>query len=160
MNYKLISSLSEAQVEVTAKIIHENYVENQLQQLRSADNLKVWDKLSDSLKNSNISQATFMTEELRKVGFGIQKLTNSGIGIKTFSKKQIDMMARLEHGRFVAERISEGWKFGPEKDVEKKISPYLVEWDELTKEVQQYDIDAIENFPTLLAEAGFEIYKQ
>ncbi len=159
LNHKIRSVLTSKQLEDTAKVIHENYVKEQIELERDELNLKPWDTLSSDLKDSNINQAIFICELLSSVGYGIRKPQKDGKEVKSFHKDDIIKMSRMEHGRFVVERLMKGWKYGPQKDIEKKISPYLISWDDLTEEVKQYDFDAIVNFPKLLEAAGYEIYK-
>ena len=53
----------------------------------------------------------------------------------------------------------DGWVYGEKKDVEKKISPYLVPWDELTDDVKEWDRQPVRELPKVLAGAKFEIYR-
>lgn len=43
------------------------------------------------------------------------------------------------HDNFVAEKIAEGWIYGPVKDVEKKQHPCICQYEELPKEQQIKD---------------------
>jgi hypothetical protein len=68
-------------------------------------------------------------------------------------------MARLEHERWNQEKLRAGWRLGPKKDNAAKITPYLVPFDELSPEVQKWDVDAVMGMPDLLKRAGFQIYR-
>lgn len=48
-------------------------------------------------------------------------------------------LAKLEHRRWVADRIWSGWRLGPPGQRERKLHPDLVPFDELPREVQEYD---------------------
>ena len=74
------------------------------------------------------------------------------------SAAEIETMARMEHDRYVAERLLEGFTPGP-RSLEKKTSPYLVGWDELSEKIREIDRSAVRIIPKLLASAGFEIYR-
>jgi len=158
VNYNITPTLNRKQLEDTAKTIHNNYLKSQSEQNRDELNLKPWNELKDELKDSNISQAVYMCEILNLAGFGIRKVTAKKGGIMKFKKEDIIKMSKLEHGRFVVERLIKGWRYGHEKDIEKKINPSLVAWDEIPKKIQKLDIDSVTNFPSLLKEAGYEIY--
>ena len=67
-----------------------------------------------------------------------------------------EQMAEMEHGRFVQERIQQGWRLGP-RDPAKKTSPYLVDWEELPADPREYDREAVRAIPALLARIGFEV---
>ena len=43
------------------------------------------------------------------------------------------------------------------KDINRKISPYLVAWQELPQSVRQWDGDAVREIPALLAKVGLRI---
>ena len=66
-------------------------------------------------------------------------------------------MAEREHARWMAERISGGWVYGKIKDVDRKISPYLVPWSEVPDMIKKRDHESIETFPELLRKLGYEI---
>jgi hypothetical protein len=57
------------------------------------------------------------------------------------------------------ERLSCGWRLAPEKDVARKLSPWLIPWKEVPKHIQKYDIDAINALPRKLREAGLELFQ-
>ena len=78
----------------------------------------------------------------------------------SFGPDEIEQMAELEHDRWVSERRADGWKLGPERDVLKKITPYLVSWEELPDEVREWDREAVRRIPELLAAVGLEIRRK
>jgi len=45
--------------------------------------------------------------------------------------EDVQTMAPLEHARWCQEKISEGWKYGSDKDDEQKTNPNLVPWEDL-----------------------------
>jgi hypothetical protein len=65
----------------------------------------------------------------------------------------------MEHGRWNVERFLLGWRYAETKDVAKKLSPYLVPWDQLSPEIQRYDVDAVLSLPRKFREASLEIYR-
>ena len=71
----------------------------------------------------------------------------------------METLAEAEHGRWNTERLLEGWKLGDEKDVNTKVSPYLVSWVDLPDEVREWDRAAVRSIPDQLASLGFELHK-
>jgi len=69
-------------------------------------------------------------------------------------------MARMEHERWVWERLMSGWIYanGP-KDLDKKTSPYMIPYDSLTNDIQEYDRQTVRIVPDLLAQVGSELYR-
>jgi hypothetical protein len=57
------------------------------------------------------------------------------------------------------ERLAAGWKLSEEKDIARRLSPYLVPWSDLPEAVRGRDRAAVRKIPELLAGAGFEVRK-
>lgn len=143
--------------EQLAEMIHTEFLKED--RYKSVDPvMKPWDALRDDLKESNIQQVAYMSEILKAAGYGVRKVKGEP-NMPDFSKEEIEIMAEMEHGRWNVERLKSGWKYGAKKDAEKKISPYLVEWDALTDEVKGYDRENVNNWPKILASVGLEIYR-
>jgi len=53
-----------------------------------------------------------------------------------------------------------GWIYanGP-KDLDKKTSPYMIPYDSLTNDIQEYDRQTVRIVPDLLAQVGSELYR-
>lgn len=115
-----------------------------------------WDKLAPSLKESNLRQVGFMEHIFRRGGLKFQKCDSPKKFIISDNYKTLDLMARLEHARWNAESLIDGWKYG-QKDLLKKITPYLVPWNDLDEDMKHYAYDPIKNFPELLLEIGYEV---
>ena len=149
------SSLATEQLEEAAKQIHLKYIES----VKPTDlSLLHWDKLEDSLKHSNRDQAAFCEEILKSCGYEVRASQNTAI-MPEFTHEEVEQMAEMEHGRWNAERLLEGWRLGKDKDILKKISPSLIGWSEIPEKIKQYDRDAILNYGRLLEKAGLEVYK-
>ena len=69
-------------------------------------------------------------------------------------------MAGVAHEHWVAERRRAGWVSGPERDVARKITPYLdVSYADLPEAVKEWDRQAVRAIPEVLAAAGLEVYR-
>jgi ppGpp synthetase/RelA/SpoT-type nucleotidyltranferase len=149
------SSLTKEQLEEAAKQIHLNYMES----VKPTDpSLMPWDKLDESLKHSNRDQATFCEEILKSCGYEVRAVQNSAT-MPDFTLEEVERMAEMEHGRWNAERLLRGWRYGKEKDIPKKVSPWLIAWSEMPEEIKKFDRVAILNYCKLLEKAGLEVYK-
>jgi hypothetical protein len=140
-----------------ARVAHEKYLQDNKHKIIDPAMVD-WDELGDDLKESNRYHVSFSTEVLRSAGFGVRKAQGTGLTSVSFDKKEIELMAEMEHGRWNVERLRAGWKIGP-RDPANKQSPYLVPWSELTEEVRQWDRDSVIAFPEVLKKAGLEIYR-
>jgi hypothetical protein len=148
-------------IEKLARAIHELYNEKQLERypdkpLKYPD----FDKLTDSLKYSNLRQAMDIPEKLRQMGFVMRPAGCAGESVISIPPEYIEYLAEQEHDAWVAERKSTGWVSGDRVDADKKITPYLVAYDKLPEEIKQLDRDPVQNIPLLLARIGMAVYKR
>jgi len=140
--------------EVLGRAIHEYYRELRVRDgsaLDADEAMKPWRDLRSDFRESNRKQADQIREKLAAIGCGIAPFTDWDEQPFNFSEKEIEMLAEMEHRRWMDERIAEGWRYGEKKDVERKISPYLVPYDDLSEETKDYDRMAVRIIPDLLA---------
>jgi ppGpp synthetase/RelA/SpoT-type nucleotidyltranferase len=158
MTQDVSSRLRANQIDKAARQVHMDYCD--VTGPSATDpSLLSWDLLPESLKESNRQQVLYMEEILRHAGYCIRPAGKRKKKLAAFSPKEIELMAEMEHGRWNVERLRCGWCYGSKKNVEKKISPYLKAWKELPNHIKDYDRQAVENFPSVLGEAGFEVYR-
>ena len=50
-----------------------------------------------------------------------------------------------------------GWRLGPEKDLDRKTTPYLVPWDQLADAVKEYDRNAAGETLKAILKLGYMI---
>jgi hypothetical protein len=149
--------------EMLARAVHEDYVRGQLKlghTLESNPSMAPWDDLPEGLRESNRSNADHILVKLNAVGCGIELLTDMKAVAFRFSAEEVELMARLEHDRWLVERQAQGWKFVPgPKDIDRKTSPYMVRWEELPEDIREYDRNTVRAMPLFLAGAGFRVYR-
>jgi hypothetical protein len=168
VNQTISTDLTQKEIEKLAPLVHEFYSKKRLKELKpEADDInkyKVvmpWEKLDKGLQNSNIQQVGFYQRFLKKVNLGIRKSKNPVLFNlkKNLSRKEYDILARLEHARWNAERLFDGWKYGTEKDISAKLNPCITAWDKLDEETRKWDYDPIDNIPLMLKKIGYEVYR-
>jgi RyR domain/ATPase family associated with various cellular activities (AAA) len=144
--------------ERVAKAIHEKYRRDQ-QGKKPPDDpaMRPWEKLSEPLRDSNRQQADHIPEKLERIGYGYAPATGGKPKQIEFSRNQVEVLAELEHERWMEERLRDGWKLGP-RDVDSKVSPDLVPWSQLSPKSRKTDRDTVRGIAEFMAEAGFEIY--
>ncbi|MCF7859132.1 MAG: hypothetical protein K9N07_07400 [Candidatus Cloacimonetes bacterium] len=156
INQNKPSKLTTVQVNEAAEQVHKDYLAKKIASGSTTDkSMLPWKNLPAELQDSNRQQVIFMECILSMVGYKIQPSENPQL--VEFDKDEIMIMAKMEHARWTIEKLNSGWKYGPRKDTEKKLSPYLVSWDNLTRDIQDYDVNAVINFPKVLKKARFEI---
>lgn len=110
--------------------------------------MKPWDQLTEDFKDSNRQQAEHLEVKLRTIGCKLE--ASKGQAAATFTPEEIELLAEMEHARWNAERFLAGWTLG-ERDPVRKTSPYLVDWDELSEEIKDYDRNTVIKLPDMLA---------
>ncbi len=146
-----------------ARTIHQKYIDNAARDGRapgSEPSLLPWDELPEHLRESNRRQADDMARKLEAAGYGVVPLERWGAEPDQLTTEEIEALARLEHARWVGDRKRLGWRPGPEKDVARKRTPYLVGWDELSEDVKELDRNAVREIPELLASLQLGIYRR
>ena len=107
-----------------AQAVHVRYLEDN-RHVQPDPSMLPWEKLREDFKDSNRHQAAYAEAILRKAGYGIRPAQGEGASPE-FTDEEVELMAEMEHGRWVVERLQEGWRYGSRRDPEKKVSPYLV----------------------------------
>jgi hypothetical protein len=147
--------LSPGQIETIARAIHEGYRRRRRPHNPEGDpSIEPWDGLADSLKDSNRALAAALPEKARTWGYQIATLN----GPPSFPDADLERLARAEHERWVEERRAAGWTLAPVKDIERKRTPHLVPWEELSDEIRELDREAIRGVPEALAAVGLGLY--
>jgi voltage-gated potassium channel Kch len=149
--------------EALAREIHDDYRRNQArlgQTTESNASTVPWSELPDHLRESNRDQANHIGQKLAAVGYGVVPLTEWDASPVAFTPEEIEVMARMEHDRWLRERRAAGWKYDPgPKQIDRKTTPYLVEWDRLAEDVRELDRNTVRELPRFLARAGFQLYR-
>lgn len=114
--------------------------------------------LPDSLKYSNLRQARSIADKLELMGWEMRLMSSKGEIISAIPDDIVELLAMFEHEEWGRERVGSGWLYGETKNIEKKTSPYLVPYAELSEEIKDLDRDTIRNIPELLRMIGMAAY--
>lgn len=76
-----------------------------------------------------------------------------------FEENALEILAKAEHARWVAERVMNGWTYGETRDNIFKIHPNITTWENLKPSVQDYDYAFVKNIIPSLNKAGFKVLK-
>lgn len=182
----LIDHFSKDDIDRMAAAIHNVWkkmkeVENQQKQYvpsSSSVELLNFDQLSEDLKEQNRSSARNILNQVQTIGMGVvQKKSKKAQAL--ISDEQIELLAQLEHQRWVTTHLQNGWEYSEQTEKDKKKHSDLVPWDleelnnieniygenskrKLGKELlseksRQYDRDIVKAYPLILDQAGFKI---
>lgn len=144
-----------------AKQIHKKYNAERLKEKPNTPlEYPSWDDLPQDLKYSNLRQARDIPEKLDKIGYYIGPKDVKLTPIKSLTKNEVNFLAKLEHEKWVEERVSNGWIYGEKKDVINKISPYIANWGDILTEIKEYDVQVVRSMLPLLESIGMKVYKK
>jgi len=73
-----------------------------------------------------------------------------------FSADEIELMAGMEHERWIAQKKSDGWTYGPRSE-DRKMHPSLIPYNELEESEKNKDRVAVREIPNLLAAVGIDV---
>ncbi len=73
--------------------------------------------------------------------------------------KLVEQMSKNVHEVWAATRISQGWKYGKERNDELKTHPCLIPYEELPEEEKVYDRNTSINTLKFILKKGFKITK-
>jgi ryanodine receptor 2 len=72
----------------------------------------------------------------------------------------VEAMAKNVHEVWAESRLSQGWKYGPERSDALKQHPCLVEYEDLSEIEKDYDRDTAVKTLKLILKLGFKIEKE
>lgn len=150
--------LEQQTIERLARAVFENYREH-----RRRDGLDVeyetFDEQPEDFRESCLEQARSYCDKVRLLGceLVLAQECDEASRVRSLSEDEVEFLARVEHDRWVEERTRAGWTYGAEKDVERRVSPYLVGWEELSDEVREYDRAPMREMIALVESAGLAV---
>ncbi len=141
-----------------ARGIHAFYVRHRREEGATGDpSIAPWDVIPDDLRESARRQAIDFQQKIKRLGYTITPALEVEPAPFVFSADEVEQLAKMEHDRFVAERLGAGWTYDQTRNVKRRRSPYLVCWECLGEPVREYDRQAVRDFPLVLAWEGYSI---
>jgi hypothetical protein len=143
-------------LDLIARSVHEAYYEKALsngKQRGETGAMYAWNELTEEWRDASRAQIDHIPVKLRSVGVAIVNLSDADPDF-AFSDQEIDLLARMEHERWCAQRILYGWKYADIRDDKKRLHPDLVSWSRLSEEIRDYDRNPVRHIPAQLALIG------
>jgi tetratricopeptide (TPR) repeat protein len=135
--------------------LHRIYLDRIAESRREDPARAAWDDLPADLRASNLAQAEAIAEKFEAIGCSIRRAAGDPV-LLALTDEEIEILAEMEHGRWNAERLAAGWRWGPYRDPDAGESPYLVPWADLPDPVREHDRVFVRHIPDLLASVGLE----
>ncbi|WP_069472575.1 RyR domain-containing protein [Candidatus Marithrix sp. Canyon 246] len=131
----------EASSDKLAKFIHKAY------NSRYGKGTK-WQDLTETYRDANRGAADHITVKLASLAYWIPEDPSNWSQTVDLTENQ-ELLAKLEHKRWYAERRLNGWQYGTTRDDNRKIHPCLVPYEQLPEDEKQKDrtnIQDLQNF--------------
>lgn len=141
-----------------ARAIHAGYVRRHPQG-SAGPSTNPWETLPETLRASNRDQAADIEAKLRAISCEAVEKPGAAEVVDELDHAEVEKLAEIEHDRWMAERLADGWTLGPVKDVDAKRSPFLVPWAELSEPARDLDRDMVRQIPQALAAVGFTVVR-
>ena len=84
-------------------------------------------------------------------------IDTSSVELPEELKVLAEKLAKNVHEDWSQTRMKQGWKYGKQRDDEKKLHPCLVEYEELSEEEKDYDRNTSVETIKLILKLGFNI---
>ena len=146
--------------EEIAKSLHNTYVSNFAPFLpQSTESMYDWEGLDERFRESNRRAVDHIGQKLNEIGYELEHREDGNIVPIEFSPEEIEVLAEMEHGRWIVDRMLDGWKYGPKKDYGTMTNPYLVRWEDLDESIRKIDRELVQAMPEFLGEFNLQIVK-
>ncbi|GAA5178634.1 hypothetical protein GCM10023322_06260 [Rugosimonospora acidiphila] len=153
--------IQEDLLEHLARAIHEHYVAEQLatgEAMGVRPTMCTWEELAEHYRTASRDQAAHIGAKLRMIGCTLAPSDGDGPP-HSLSADELELLATVEHQRWLDERTSAGWRYGPQRDDERRLHPSVVGWDELSESERDKDRNAISRLPDILNDVGLRIVR-
>jgi hypothetical protein len=148
--------------EILARAIHEDYVRNEREKGNTPEtnpSMVPWEELPESLKESNRGQAEHIRVKLEAIGYDMAIANDWDTPRPEFSPEEVELLAEMEHERWVEEKSRQGFVYRRTRDLKKRTHPSLVPWGDLPEEEKDKDRMPVKGIPAFLAKARFQVYR-
>ncbi len=152
---------------VIARKIHERWLVKALKEKPVKKTAVPWEKLVEVLgekqgeetRDSNRQQVMDIVRKLDSFNYKIVP-EGSSKGIQKFNDTEVEEMARMEHARWMNEKIANSYTYGKPRNDQLRIHDCLLPYDELDENTKDNDRDPVRDIPGLLKSVGFAVVKE
>lgn len=117
-----------------------------------------WDVLEETYREANRASADHLEVKLRAVGRVLAP--ESTAQPSPLTADEIELLARMEHDRWWAERALNGWTYAAERNDSLKHHPNMLPYEQLDEPTRQKDRDNVLNMLRIVCGSGFELARK
>jgi hypothetical protein len=120
--------------------------------------LKPYIELSEDNKENNRNNVSDIPNKLASVGYAmVQTRGNETPG--KFQNDEIDKLAKMEHERWMQEKLNNGWHYAKKTDRVTKLHKSLISWGKLSEDEKEKDRTLVKGINKILAKARYTMIK-
>lgn len=149
----------EEKLDKMAQAIHEYYLEELPPASTPRSSQLPWKQLPQEHKDANRQAANHIPVKLRAINCQEVALSDRRQEAE-LSTGEIELLAKMEHNRWKAERLLKGWTYAPERDDTNKKHPCIVPWEKLPEIEKEKDRQQIGDLPNILKKAKQKIVRE
>jgi len=120
---------------------------------------RAWAHLDEETREANRAAADGIGPALRSVGCDLVPLLAWDAAPLVFTPAEVELLAILEHRRWVAWKRAHGFRFGEESDPARRTNAHLVPWRALGNGARELVRAFVRSYPTVLADAGQQVVR-
>ncbi len=155
--------LVDATTDKLARAWHEEYRRTLPPERHDAPANRPWAELPEFYKMSNRRACDHLPIKLAQAGLRMEEASSSKPfdrktrepAVVEFTLEESELLAHLEHRRWLIERRLLGWRHGPKRNEAKRLNPLLVEWAKLPEADKEQRRQETADLPKMLASAGY-----
>ena len=136
--------------------LHENYLHvANTSGAGSTAALAAWADLPENLREANRAAAEHAAILFASVGLRLVPAHEGATNEVT--AEELETLARVEHRRWMADRIDRGWRSGPARDDEQLIHPSITPFECLSAYDREKDRNTVRTLLSAISRAGFRL---
>ncbi|HMN73576.1 MAG TPA: RyR domain-containing protein [Rhodoblastus sp.] len=133
-----------------AMALHAAYLDNAARlEPGSLAAIAAWDELPENLREANRASADHMPILFASEGVALKD--KAAVARAVADPATLERLARVEHRRWMADRIERGWRSGPARDDARLIHPSIRDFDALSVEDKEKDRNAVRKLAEIAA---------
>jgi hypothetical protein len=118
--------------------------------------LAAWDGLPENLRDANRAAAEHAPILFAAAGLRLAEAGTPAV----LEEAEVELLARVEHRRWMADRIERGWRFGETRDNARLLHPSLVAFEVLSAADQEKDRAQVRAMAEVLGREGFSVVRE
>jgi ppGpp synthetase/RelA/SpoT-type nucleotidyltranferase len=162
------ANLRPEQIESAAQNGHNKYALSMISDVRKSgktppnlgERIANWEALDFKYKNANFDKVNYACALFGFAGYELNEIAENAVKWEDIPAETQELMAKLEHGRWNAERVVTGWSYSPKRNDALLLNDNITAWDALSDRLKEYDYESIENMIDDFAQAGVFVHKK